>query len=253
MPTRPKSLIALSISLCLVAVSLPLQIHFLFGYGLHEWSEIVARLTPLNQTLFFLLLATALALYEGASLALVLVPCLILLVIWNNMIVGSYEINYSSLQTFWASTAFIALNGLILRKDALKVLLNPSLRWWKIPVRKLVSLPLEVLRLNGERFAAKTYNLSVSGMFVPALATSINSENSLSTHFLPSDSEVVLVSFRVGETPVECQAQVVRRSEAKGIYPAGVGIRFVNLDKKAQRRLKQYLRKVPRYEKKESA
>jgi hypothetical protein len=45
---------------------------------------------------------------------------------------------------------------------------------------------------------------------------------------------------------VQCRAEVVRKTQGRGEYPAGVGIRFLGLTSQDRRMIQQFLAEEPR-------
>lgn len=242
MPNKPRSLVVLSFILVLVACSIPAQIMFIDGHGLSEWRMVLAKIAPLNWVVIFSTLASALAIFQASPFALVLAPLSIAFVNWNNLVVGSYELQYSLGFTFIGSLAFALIHFLMISEDAKNVLLRPGLRWWRNPRRHRVLLTLEIQRLSGDFYTGHTFDLSRGGAFIPFASFHRMEGPDNSPLFPPDGLECVMLRLSLNSAPIQCQARIVRKSKAQGNYPAGIGIKFLDLGRENQRTLERYLK-----------
>lgn len=245
MQTRPKALLLLSLCLVAVALSFPLQIMWMFGHGPFELDAVFFKLTALNRATMLAILASAFCVYHAMPQTLPMTLGTVLLVNWNNYVAGSFELNYDWTTTVYASLGYLALHGLMLEPNAAKVLLDPKLRWWRYPSRHKAQLDLQVRRLNGEVFSALTHDMSTGGAFIPFFGVQDYSHHSHSPPLIPNDEEYVMVDFAINDVPINCQAKVVRKTGARGSYPAGVGLQFLDLKKKEKRLIRRYIQNAP--------
>jgi hypothetical protein len=243
---RPSSLIILSLALVIIAFSLPIQIMLLFEYNLLELKTVFSKLTALNQAVFFALLGSAFCVYHARIETLPMALITNLLVAWNNHVVGIFEINYSLSTTIFASLGFLSLHSLLFFPSAKSVILDPKLRWWKLPERRLAKVEIQIQRLNGESYLAHSYDLSSGGLFISFFSVHNYSYHSHCPPLIPNDSECVMLSFKINATDVVCQAKVVRKANARGSYPAGIGLEFIGLKQKEARLIRRYIKNAPK-------
>ncbi len=245
MQTRPKLLIAISMAMVAVALSLPIQISFLFGHPFTEVEPILAKLTPLNWAVMGVCLLHGYCVFNASRWMLASTILAVLVVNFNNIAVGSIELNYSFGQAFLGTLGFIALNGALAHPSIRNLVAMPSKRWWMRAPRRSIKLNMSVKRLNGEVFMAHTHDISRGGAFIPFFSVEEYSRGLVHPPLVPNDLEHVMLDFMVNDKPYSCQAKVVRKTDASGTYPAGLGLQFVNLSGKEQRQLDRYLRNVP--------
>ena len=136
MKQRPISLTIFSLLLFGIALSVPLQIIWLYGHTLNEWSLILSKLTWLNIVIIGLSLSNAYLAWIGDPWLKFSVPVLLGLVTLNNFIVGNYGVDYSAAQTTLATLGFFGVHASLLFTQAHMVIGHPELRWWLIPERK---------------------------------------------------------------------------------------------------------------------
>jgi hypothetical protein len=263
MKTRPIRLTALSAFLLVVALGFPAQIMVLYGHGPDEMVAIAAKLSPLNWAALALSLLSAWLLLRASSLLVVTLPILGALVVYNNWFVSSAGGEYSPWVTALASVLFLA--GLVgaWDRESLNLLFQPRRRWWMTPRRSRTAIPIRVRvfgepgkglwrkgRAGGGEFYGKTFDISESGVFIPleetqptarAKAAARDAASVLKASELGIGSQC-FVSIAIKElTYIQVRAEVVRTSAARGIYPAGIGLRFLGLSREDRRRISEAL------------
>lgn len=248
MRTRPKLLIFLSIALVLTAASLPIQVALLFEHTFWELGGIFGKLTIMNWAVMITCMVNAYFVYQGSRWMLVSAISAILVVNLNNIAVASVGINYSAMEATLATLGFLALHAVLVHPDVRMLLQIPTMRWWRIPPRKPVAVEMKVRRLNGEVFQAQSHDLSRGGTFIPFFSVAAHSRSPLRTPLVPNDLEFVMLDFKVNDKPYSCQAKVVRKTDARGTYPAGMGLQFVNLTRKERREIDRYIRNAPSHQ-----
>jgi hypothetical protein len=264
MKTRPKKLVVLAAFLMIMACSFPIQVMALYGHTPLELSAIAGKLAPLNWAVMLLAPITAVMAYNASPWLLAALPALTALVFYNNWLVGSMSTDYGVATASLASAGFVIGMGMLLNRDALQVVLNPTLRWWMTPARKRLALPVRFKLLSNRRtarksedvydeFYVKTYDLSEGGVFIPAdqpgqLAGTAEARNL-------QVFATILRSLAIGTqcyvclplkdvTFIQCRAEIVRNTPGRGGYPAGVGLRFLGLSRGERKKLQRYLESV---------
>lgn len=189
------------------------------------------------------LLANALLTWQASPALRFTLPGLLLLTFWNNFVVGSYNYDFDLTQTSLA-TAGLALITLPLAAWApFKMLLkNPHLRWWQRPKRVIKSVASSINPYVGSDFKAETFDISEGGIFIPFdSCTSAKKGRRFSSDELDVGS-YTSVTLQVNEwSSIKATAVVVRKSEGQGLYPAGMGLEFINIDSQSKQRLKQFV------------
>ncbi len=229
MPQRLTSLTLLSFACACLALAMPLQIMLLYGHGLSEWTSIWSKLTWINNIIVLGLLVNAILLWQVSPLLKFTVPILLMLVGVNNYIVGFYATDFSMLTTSLGTFGFLLLHIPILDKRVRWILVNPERRWWRRADRYRVSIPLVVEGVRLHSVRAETFDVSESGLFI------------LGHEMLSVGDWVSLKMTFDSLSQVRARARVVRRTEAAGIYPSGVGVEFMDLSWRQRRELRRYL------------
>lgn len=224
MKKRPVSLTVFSILLFGIAISMPLQIILLYGHTFTEWSLVLAKLTWLNILIMGLSVMNGYLALLGDPWLKISVPCLLGLVTFNNFIVGNYGVDYNAVQTTFATLGFFGVHATLLFTQAHMVISHPELRWWLIPERKKLTLPVTVKNRHGVTLV-KSFDISKTGLYL----TPLSELESPLWKFVPGSSvELTLSSGLMGDFNVK--AVVVRNSTGqKGHYPKGIGLTFESL------------------------
>jgi hypothetical protein len=220
---RPRILSLIAVVLALTALSLPLQI---------LWVN--QQMSWLNWSAFAgCLLCAGLAWQASPYLRLTL-PLLCLLVGINNLLFGYGASDYAVWILANLSTLVImAICSPIFYGHTRKVLERPDLRWWMSKERKVIQIPIAIEGTRVSAIQALTFDLSESGTFISGV-TSVGVGDQIEMHMNVND----LRQLRV-------QGRVVRRVQAKGRYPSGVGVEFQQMSAQQKRDLRSLLERPP--------
>lgn len=236
MKTRPKALTALSALLFLVACGIPIQIMFLFEHPPWEVVAIATKITPLNGVVMMLCFICSYLIYHASPWTNYFVGLLLISVSWNNWLVANIELNYSAFAAGLA-TLGLFLAHLPLLTPQIRVLLDhPEKRWWRTARRVRVAQTIS-LTSNNTAWTGQTFDLSRGGAFV--------THSSVEPRMAFSRDEVFKAKLQLDpKRVIECQAQIVRESDAKGTYPKGVGLQFSGMSFRDRLWLLSYLNGV---------
>lgn len=224
MKSRPISLTFLSIFLLGVALCLPLQVMWLYQHSLSEWSMILHKLTELNIIVIGVCLMNSYLAWLGDPWLKFTVPLQLALVTLNNVFVGNMGTDFSMLQTTIATIGFAGLHAVLLFTQANMVIGHPELRWWLIPQRRKMVLPVNIKNSHGVSLL-RSHDISKTGMFV----TPLSGVDSPLWKFAPGTVVDLTISSGL-EGEINLKAQVVRNCyDSKGNYPKGVGLHFENI------------------------
>ena len=234
MTKKPKLFSAILFVLLGLIVAFPVQVMFLYGHYPWEVLPILAKLSILNWLTMIGSGYTAYCAYSAAPQFKIALPLLTLLVAWNNLVVGYVGYDYNVITTLIATLIFASSNLVFFQSEIQMLMAAPQKRWWLIPPRLKVNVPVFISPQRSEGFSTDTFDLSAGGTFIPlksAMASQLSMGESLSLSFK-------LGTFRT----LRCDARVVRLQKAKGLYPEGVGIKFENLNRQQQYTLSQFFR-----------
>lgn len=217
MKNRPLIFTLLALIHFCVAISFPVQIMVLYGHSLSEFSMILHKLTYPNLAVIAICLVnTALSLKAHPALKYTL-PISMVLIGINNYLVSKFGVDYTALETTLATIVFIFGHGTLFFLNANEVLAQPSLRWWLVPRRFRMALPVWVKSSDGNYIPLQTFDISKSGAFLVG-------QESLPESFKEGDE--ISMAIKGDDLTYHLKAKLVRIHEAKGNYPKGVGIHF---------------------------
>lgn len=237
MKQRPKILIPMGILFCLIAISFPVQIMSLYGHGFGETAAILHKLTYLNWLVMIGLTFTAVLVIQASPHLKYALPIMFVVVAINNFFVGYHGTDYSPWSAALATLGFGALNFPLIKSADIRFLIaNPDQRWWRIHTRKPVHLPVVLTGDKFQRVRGETYDISETGIFMPIAEGEVP----------PALQEKVTVTISLGTfAQIRCEGRVVRHAEAKGKYPSGIGIEFLDLSHYQKTELRKFLARQP--------
>jgi hypothetical protein len=229
MRNRPLTLTLFSLILMGVGLSIPIQAIYL-----QDFSNLFRSLTILNMIISILCLLTAVSAAHVHTSFRYLLIATIGAVIFNNWWVGKVGFDFTFTQTTIASLSFVGLCSILLEKKAFTVLSNPNLKWWNIALRKQVQIPVSIVKIRGETMIKKAFDISESGLFLQGLEKKelekyeVGEYLYLYLHF----NEILKIS---------CRARIVRKTNANGNYPAGIGLQFANSNDETRLTIKKLI------------
>lgn len=231
MQRRPLILIGLSSVLVAVAISMPVQVMLLYGHPLNELGAAAAKLTVFNWLVIVGALTSAYLVADASTHSRRAMGVLTGIVAVNNYFVGYYALDFSPLVASLGTLAFGSLNYPLYREEIRQLMNHPHRRWWIRSERHRLAIPVIVGGPRQTPMKVQSFDLSESGIFIPLDEPQLN----------VNDSITLRLSFGTFAR-VRCEGRVVRRSEARGIYPAGVGVEFTGLDWRVKRELRRHLK-----------
>lgn len=206
-----------------IIISIPTQILLLNEVTKVNWHILVNQISVFNWLVIFLSAITATYSYNGDRNFLFALPILLASIIVNNYFVYLYAKNVHWAAPVLASFAATIIYILLLTNKNLKYIANnQDKRWWLIPKRQKRTLPIWIIVGNDKCLLARTHDLSKSGAFV----SSITGIQSFIEKKLNIGEEVKIVIGDRDNIEFQCRAEIVRKTEAKGDYPTGIGLHF---------------------------
>jgi len=228
---RPTLFLLLSAVLVVVAMSLPIQAFVIYEHPLAEWAQALGKLTSLNWVVFVGTLLAAFSIYRVSAFCPWVMLTLTVLVGLNNFVVGYAAIDYSPEVAWLGTLVFSLLNIPLWLESTRALMIQPELRIWSQAERRRMQVPIVIDVFRKTPLKAETFDLSETGAFIPLSSANLRVDENIS----------VRMTFGAF-THIRCEGRVVRRDEARGRYPAGVGIEFTNLNWRNRRELRRHLR-----------
>jgi hypothetical protein len=229
MAKRPFTLTCLAGGFLFLAATMPLQVILLYGHGLSEWTAIAAKLTAFNWFVLWGFVVNAILLWRVSPLLRVTIPALIAGVVVNNWIAGYYATDFSLWTTTLGTLAFSVMNIPLLDDHVQWIMRHPERRWWIRAPRTRLAVPVLIEGAKLNSLKAETFDLSETGVFI-AGANDVG----------VGDWIHVRMQFN-SLAQIRCQGRVVRRDGARGIYPPGIGVQFMDMSWRQRRELKRWL------------
>lgn len=240
MRDRPFSLKFVAFFYLAVAVGLPLQIAILFGHGLGELTLIAQKMTSLNWSIFTLSLLSATLIWIGHKSVKYLLPLNMVLVALNNWSVAEYGDDYSESLTIASTLLFTMFNSILLFGRGLDAILDPNLQWWRVSERIHCQQRALISTNQGELLEAAIFDISKTGLFLEQLSPKLGQA------LAPGDHVRLGLALAGHEEPLVLNAKVVRKAEATGHYPKGLGLCFESLKLKERFALLRYIKEQQR-------
>ncbi len=243
MSQRPKILIYLASMITAVVLSVPIQIFFLYEHDITEIQAVMDKITILNWLMIGGGLFTAALIINASPWVRYAAPALMALVAANNFLVGHYGTDFTQVFATMATLSFLMLNAPLAAPEIRQLFREPQKRWWLHANRKRLSVPVFVGGARDAVMRAKTYDVSETGAFIPLASIQDNKfVTSIPTGGYMGIEERILVCLNFGlHSQVRCEGRVVRRAPAKGNYPAGIAVQFVDMPQSQRRELRRYL------------
>lgn len=119
-----------------------------------------------------------------------------------------------------ATIVFTLIHSTLFFFKSSSILEHPSLRWWLVPRRHELQIPVWIEKADGEFLSFKTFDLSKNGAFIAAggeLPQSLQ------------EGDEFNLAVRGEDMTYSVRAKIIRKSEPRGHYPRGFGIRFENM------------------------
>ena len=234
---------ALGAIFLIIVLSIPFQIAILYNHGLDELMLIYNKITALNLLVMLALILNVVLLYRASPYLKVSLPATLVIVGWNNYVVGSYGSDFSLMTTTLATMSFAAACvPLLAQKETRLLLKHPEKRWWLTPKRYKRKLRTQIQPYVGQNIEVSTLDISETGLFVPYQCFQGQSKSGNEEFGDFKIGEMASLQIRLSEFRyIKCDAEVVRLNAHSDSYPAGMGMKFINLDSKSRRSLRSHL------------
>jgi len=216
MPKRPLLFTLLALLHLVIVISFPLQIMYIYGHKLAEWPLIMAKLSWLNFLVMGLSSVNVVMSLNASHWLKYSLPVTIIVVAVNNYFVSYYGADYTLLETSMASLVFALIHSTLFFFKSSSILEHPSLRWWLVPRRHQLQIPVWIEQKDGELISFKTFDLSKNGAFIAGGDLPDNLK----------EGDEFNLAVRGEDMTYSVKAKIIRKSEPLGHYPRGVGIRF---------------------------
>lgn len=226
MKVRPRPLTILALVFLSIALGLPLQIMTYYGHTPWEISSILAKMSPINWLIFITAPIAAWTLYRASPWAQIIVPAIALAVVYNNWLVAQVSNVYQPEFVALSTLGFLFCLLPLMNSQCTEIFERPDRRWWLTPFRTKARINTTVRTLGetAKGFSSHTIDLSRGGAFV-----ALHEEAGASIDDIPVGT-LCTVTLDLGQNgSLQCKAEVVRSTAARGIYPSGWGLRFLDL------------------------
>lgn len=246
MRKRPKELLILAALFGLVSLSIPLQVMFSYGYTPLELGAVIAGLAPLNWLVIAVSLVHAWLVYQASPLVILSTATFVGTILWNNWVVAEVGLNYSAPAVALATIGAVAAHIPLFGREVRRVLIDPKLRWWRTAPRKRATLQAVVRPVLGGELRSMTFDISSGGAFISldsaVWPTTTKTHQMLRNLKVGARCSVRLVIDQLNV--IQCGAEIIRHSSARGDYPSGFAVRFVAMDDAQRRILTGYVGKM---------
>jgi len=219
-----------------IAISFPIQIMVLYQYGPSNPAQIFSKLTYLNWIVMFLCTSVGIMSFRGENKIYYLLPISLIAMFTNNFYVSKYSEFYHDTHFYMGNILFLMAHSLLLGKEALGVLKNPEMRWWRHAQRLMLETPVIIKDQLGKMAYAESFNISQSGIFIK---DNISKEQD----FYFSKDNMYELNLPMGNvfSQLNLKACIVRTTGGTGEYPPGWGMRFDKLQLSSKIKLSLFM------------
>lgn len=253
MRQRPRELLILAVVLVAIAASFPIQVMLHHGYSPFEVRSVLAGLAPLNWLVIVVGLVHAALVLQASRYVFGSTAVFLFAVAWNNWVMASFGLNASWFSAVISLFGAVGVHYPLMNPRVKEVIFAPNLRWWRTPERRKASLRSAVRLVTGGELHARTFDLSTGGAFIQLESAAWHQSPKAAKGLSESTSEPLLKHLRIGTRctvklvldplhVVQCGAEIVRHSDARGNYPPGFAVRFICLEEQQRRLLAQFVR-----------
>ena len=212
-----------------------------YDYSPFEVEAILTTLAPMNWIVMGMSIVHAGLVYQGSTASLLSGTIFLFAVAWNNYLVAVAGLNAPLTTTVLGTLGALLLQIPLLKPQILKVILNRNLRWWRTPLRKRADIRTLIRPVLGGELTSRTFDLSKEGAFIRLDQASWDPLQKGSEELLKIGSRCSVRLMIDPFNTIQCDAEVVRHSNASGHYPGGFAIRFKNLDPNQRKVLLAYV------------
>lgn len=223
MKTKPLAYTGLCLFNLFVILGIPVQIALLYEHSLEEFMYIMDKMTVFNWVVALSCLFVAISSHFAHKSLRWLIPISATSVFMNNLIVARYSADYSAETVFFSTIAFILIQFSFFAFKESKLIIRQDLRWWLIPKRHHIQANVWLNVNESKIYLGTTHDISRTGLF---LKYDDKKANEILAQLHQGDSIRITVEL---EKPIQCEAKVIRKTMAKGNYPAGMGMCFSRL------------------------
>lgn len=214
----------------LISFSIPAQISLIYGHGLKEFSAIYNKMTIFNILVIGVCLYNFYYCLNASDNVKWSFPLSIGIICFNNAMVLVYGNDFESYSVILATIVYTLVSAYFLLTHETDIINHPDSHWWRIPQRYTLKEKVIITTQDGILQYGSTFDLSQGGAFIVCDTDRYNF------------TEGEQIKVNIGEdSTIICQAKVVRKAKAKGIYPSGLGLQFTEISLIDKFRLKQRL------------
>ncbi|EPZ51244.1 type IV pilus assembly protein PilZ [Bacteriovorax sp. BAL6_X] len=201
-----------------IAVSIPIQVMFLYGHGATDIGAIWSKMTVFNFMVMASCFLNAYFSFTAQDDIKWSFPLSIGFVCLNNSIVLVYGNDFEAASVILSTFAYILMTSYFILSHETNVINSPAAQWWKTAIRYQAPLPTKVSSTDIPINLGETFDISRTGAYI--------------SYNTPTQKDIFncgdTFTFNIG-TDLELKAKVVRKSNAVGRYPEGMGVQFVEL------------------------
>lgn len=194
---------------------IPMQVMWVTGMKNVELAHLMKFLNTTNVTLMGLFCMCFFYIRKLNRLTPVILIATTLLVIFNNQLA---QVN-NPFPTWYFDLASIAYLALILPAflgSNYRAMVDRNFQWWKTDPRVHAKLKVQIFS-HGDSITCQSVDVSKSGIFLQQVFQECNEGEEITME----------IEFEHGQK-VFCRAEVMRKCEARGLYPKGIGFKFTN-------------------------
>lgn len=203
-----------------ILFGMPMQISMLYGHGAGELGAIFNKLTLFN---YMVMTIAALNIYFCINASEQLrwsLPLSAAIICINNSVVMIYGNDFESANVIISTLIYFSFVAYFYATGETKIIEMPEKHWWRIPTRVELREKVLISKENLDINFGETFDISSGGAFIAH-------DTQTSQIVLKTGDVIDLV---IGEKDqIHVKAKIVRKASAKGHYPSGIGLQFIDM------------------------
>lgn len=221
MKTKPLIFNLYALVFGVIFACMPAQIMMLYGHNINEMGAIFNKLTFFNYLVMFISGVNILTCLYASDHIKWSFPLSIGIVCINNSFVLLYGNDFESYAVILSTILYVSMISYFFLATETEIMNHPENHWWRIPQRVMVRDYISITHPENQMTEEKElFDLSSGGAF-------INLQN---YEDLNSFRNGEIITIKIGKNhPISAKAKVVRKASAKGHYPNGIGIQFLEM------------------------
>jgi hypothetical protein len=215
MRDRPIFFSFLSLFHFALVIWIPVQIMWMTGMNFEQLIYLEKFMNTANIALSGMFFISGISIYKANKYTPLILILTTFMLIINNYVASVNNPSYAPWPFKLSSLAYIMLLAPAFIGKNFQAMVDYRFQWWKMAPRKKSKLKVRV-HCDGQAIDCESIDISESGIFLQNFYQNIEQRHITLEIQFPNNDKVF------------CNADVTRRCKAKGVYPEGSGLKFLD-------------------------